>query len=541
MPAPCTSARAGRESGSVTTLHRILLYLGLAAALLALLSTAAVYSYGRFVRGALGEPGHALPVAADETLFDRIVAPLTAARPGQSGMALLDDNVAAFALRAFAAREAGRSLDLQYYIWHADRTGTLLLRELLRAADRGVRVRLLLDDVNAQDKDASLLALDRHPLIEVRLFNPGRNRDGVWLRAVELLLRAVSLNRRMHNKAWIADGRVAIVGGRNIGDEYFDASGRVNFQDTDLMLVGPAVEQTSAIFDAFWNSRAVIPIAALHPSTPAEPLEALRARLDAAAGQAPDSPWVQSLTGPGGVAARLTGRQPLTWSERVRVVSDPPEKASPVAAGQSREHWLLNELLPLVGEARREALLVSPYFVPGEEGSRWLAQRVQEGVDVRVLTNSLAATDVALVHAGYSRYRRPLLDGGIRIHELKAVQRTRIGLVGSSGASLHTKAMVVDGLHGFVGSFNIDPRSAQLNTEMGVLFSDEELAGRLRRMFLRFSGPEASYRLQNGGDGLRWIDGEGPGARTWTHDPETGFWRRALIAVMRWLPIESQL
>ncbi|MEE7561412.1 phospholipase D family protein, partial [Xanthomonas sp. Kuri4-2] len=193
---------------------------------------------------------------------------------------VLSDNVDAFAVRALAARAAGRSLDLQYYMWHPDFTGNLLYTELLRAADRGVRVRLLIDDMNVHGSTSVLASLDRHPLIEVRLFNPTRAREGTVMRAVELLLRLVSVNRRMHNKAWIADGRLAVVGGRNVGDEYFDAARETNFMDTDAAVVGPAVAQASGIFDAYWNSRTAVPLAALVQAAP-DALQKLRAHLDA--------------------------------------------------------------------------------------------------------------------------------------------------------------------------------------------------------------------------------------------------------------------
>lgn len=525
------------------TVRRMLVKLLLFATLFTLLSIAALYSYGRFAERSLGAPSTALPVAAGATMLDRVMAPQLAQRPNQSGTALIDENLEAFALRALSAREAGRSIDVQYYIWHNDVTGRLLVRELLRAADRGVRVRVLLDDINARGQDAAILALDSHPLIEVRIFNPGRNRDGIWRRGVEMALRAVSLNRRMHNKAWIVDGRVALVGGRNIGDEYFDAAEQVNFQDADLLLVGPAVQQTSDIFDRFWNSRAVIPIRALHvgKDAGAPDLQAVRASLDAMAGDYAASPYLRQLTDTQQLQAHLDGRLRLHWSEQVQVLSDPPEKAAPLASLQRSEHWLMHSLLPLLTQARQEALLTSPYFVPGAALSATLGEKVAAGVRVSVLTNSLAATDVALVHAGYARYRQVLLDGGVQLFELKTLHRKRMSLTGSSRASLHTKAVVVDGERGFVGSFNLDPRSAQLNTEMGVLFNDPALAADMRALFLHSTASDTSYRLFLADGALRWSDATEEPAKVWTHDPEAGFWRRALVSVMRWLPIESQL
>jgi putative cardiolipin synthase len=517
-----------------------------AAAIFAALSATAVYSYGRFARHSQGPAGHAIPPdGPTTTALDRLVEPLTAARPDQTGILLVDDNREAFELRALTARDAGRSLDLQYYIWKDDDTGRLLVREALRAADRGVRVRVLLDDINARSKDRAILALDSHPRIEVRLFNPARNRDGAWRRAGEMLLRAVSLNRRMHNKAWIVDGRVAIVGGRNVGDEYFDAAQQVNFQDADLLLVGPAVAQASAIFDEFWNSAAVIPIRALHRMRWRRRhrlLPDVREVLEALALGKAESPWLGRMSDESlGLASRVGTPDRLAWSSDVEVVSDPPEKAAPFSGQQMSERWLVHRLARLMAGAQREALLTSPYFVPGAQAAAQLVARSRAGSSVRVLTNSLAATDVALVHAGYSKYRKGLLAGGVRIHELKPVHHKRIGLLGSRRASLHTKAMVVDARRGFVGSFNLDPRSAQLNTEMGVLFTDSTLAARLRALFQRSTAPSASYRVYLHHGALCWEDDERQGGSAWTHEPETTLARRALIAIVRWLPIESQL
>ena len=523
----------------------MLLMVILGLALFAALSALALYSYGRFARTARGRPGHALAPDGPSTAIDRVVAPLTDANPGKTGALLIDDNREAFELRALTARDAGRSLDLQYYIWNDDDTGRLLVREVLHAAERGVRVRVLLDDINARGKDRAILALDSHPNIEIRLFNPSRNRDDAWFRGIEMLLRAVSMNRRMHNKAWIADGCVAILGGRNVGNEYFDAAEQVNFQDADLLLVGPAVAQASAIFDVFWNSEAVIPISALHRMPwrrRRRLLPEVRQALDRLAQDRPDSPWLGRLAEPSSsLPSRLPPSGRLVWSGYVQVASDPPEKAAPFEQEQELDRWLVHRLTPLMAEPAWEALLTSPYFVPGEAVAAQLVAKARDGTDVRVLTNSLVATDVALVHAGYSNYRKTLLEGGVQIHELKPVHRTRIGLVGSRRASLHTKAIVVDGRRGFVGSFNLDPRSIQLNTEMGVLFDDVQLGGQLRALFERSSAPQASYRVYLENGTLRWADAAEVGGRVWAREPEAGFWRRALVSVMRWLPIESQL
>ncbi|MBP8098762.1 MAG: phospholipase D family protein, partial [Arenimonas sp.] len=269
----------------------------------------------------------ALPVAT-VTKLDSVIAPANAAHPGESGFRLVPSGVEAFALRALTARSAGRSLDVQYYIWHDDLTGKLLAKELVEAADRGVRVRLLLDDMDARAKNFALAGLDAHPNIEVRLFNPFGSRKGSGSKAVELTFGLSRLNHRMHNKAWIADNRIAIAGGRNVGDEYFSAGEGVNFIDLDFAIIGPAVEKLSASFDDYWNSVAVWPVATLSPELAnQQSLDAIRARAGAVAAEAAASAWVQSLAGDDAVKQIGSGKLKFHWTPRWRVASDDPLKA----------------------------------------------------------------------------------------------------------------------------------------------------------------------------------------------------------------------
>jgi len=505
--------------------------------LLALASLLSIYSYGRFAKRARGQVSNALPVEEAGTELDRMVAPILARHTGENGLMLLSGNLHAFAVRAHAARAAGRSLDLQYYYWRDDLTGGLLAKEVIAAAERGVRVRVLLDDINTRGEDAANLALDSHPNIEVRLFNPSRNRESSLRRGLEMLLRAFRTTRRMHNKAWIADGRMAVVGGRNIGDAYFDASETANFRDMDVLLLGPVVSQAAAIFDRFWNCAAAIPVASLAGARRRD-LSELKTRLDArtAAGQA--APYLARLIEERDARAVLTGNRRFHWTNEAKVVSDPPGKAW----GESEENWLHAVLFAALMSVETEMEITSPYFIPGERSVRELEGLVAKGVGVTVLTNSLAATDVAAVHGAYAAYRKSLLEAGVRLFELKPrAERGGISLFGSSGASLHTKAFTVDRRSGFVGSFNFDPRSASLNTEMGVLFEDEELAREIHGVFAEQIGPRASYRLSLESGGLVWTDGSGEQARVWRHEPEASVWRRLTASVIGLLPIESQL
>jgi putative cardiolipin synthase len=346
---------------------RILAVISACLALLALASLVSVYTYGRFAKQARGAPSTALPVSEDATALDRFISPTLKTHPGQTGMMMLANNLHAFAARAHSARSAGRSLDLQYYYWRDDLTGGLLGKEVIAAAQRGVRVRILLDDINTRGGDGTYLAFDRHPNIEVRLFNPARTRASPLRRGVELLLRAMSATRRMHNKAWIVDGRVAIVGGRNIGDAYFDAAETANFRDMDLLLVGPAVEQTASIFDDFWNSASAIPIEALSGQDKGE-LPKLNAKLDTLVTTVPAAPYMRRLIEEQNAQAMLVGDRRFHWTAEAKVVSDPPEKAQ----GNASEDWLAKAIFPVLFGATSQAEIISPYFIPGDEGVRRL-------------------------------------------------------------------------------------------------------------------------------------------------------------------------
>ena len=485
-------------------------------------------------------PGQLALPAGTSTKLDGVIAPAMAAHPGQSGFRLVPSGVEAFALRALSARAAGRSLDVQYYIWHDDLTGKLLAKELVDAAGRGVRVRLLLDDMDARAKNFALAGLDAHPNIEVRLFNPFGSRQGGAGKVAELSTGFSRLNHRMHNKAWIADNRIAIAGGRNVGDEYFAAGEGVNFIDLDFAMVGPAVEQMSASFDQYWNSAAVWPMATLSPELANQAsLDSLRAHAEALATEAAASPWIQALAGSDAVQQIQAGKLQFHWTSNWRVLSDDPLKAlgadDPIARSA-----VLRGFTEVLGQARRSIVLISPYFVPGERGSAGLIEAVKRGPKVSILTNSLAANDVAAVHGGYSKYRDRLIDGGISLWELKPDpnQSGKSSMAGSSGASLHSKSAIIDDETSFVGSFNLDPRSVALNCEQGVFVTDPEVSAELAAMFARVTAGDVSWRVDHDAKGkLRWTDGK----RTLYEEPDASLSRRFQAKLFRWLPFESQL
>jgi len=478
-------------------------------------------------------PSVALADTAD-TRLGRLLAAPVAAHPGKTGIYALGVPGDAFAARVLLAGAADRSLDVQYYIWHDDQTGRLMAEALWRAAERGVRVRLLLDDNGIAGLDAMLAALDAHPNIEVRLYNPFVQRSA---RALGYLTDFGRLNRRMHNKSMTADNRMSIVGGRNIGNEYFGAGGEMVFEDLDVIAVGAAVREVSEAFDLYWNSDSAYPLAALVPPAGA----GAAARLEALFAEARADPravsYLRALRETRLARELLGGGLPIEWAD-ARVVRDDPAKTLDTSG--RTDVLLLAQLLRTTTPAEKSFDLISPYFVPGEEGTAALVALAQRGVTVRVLTNSYAATDVGAVHAGYARRREALLRAGVRLYELKpsAASDEAKAKPGHSSASLHAKTSATDGARLFVGSFNFDQRSALLNTEMGLLIDSPALAQRLARA-LDERLPRAAYevRLAKGG-GLEWIDRAGGSPARLTAEPGTGPLRRAWIGLLSLLPIE---
>ena len=450
------------------------------------------------------------PLPGVNAPLDRTVSVVEAEHVGESGFRLVIEGTEAFVIRARSAQLAVRSLDVQTYIWHADTTGLYLAQQVLQAADRGVQVRLLVDDFDARAKNAGFAAFAAHPNIDVRLFNPFASRSGGLRLASEGARDFGRINRRMHNKSWIADNRIALVGGRNLGDEYFGASDEVNFVDLDFAMVGPVVRDISASFDRFWNSSAAWPMELLDPeASNADALTRLRTMLDERSAGGRDSRYAQALRDNDGVQRLVQGDWALQWSAKYQFVSDDPSKVTMQERDESRAA-VGAALVPMIGNSAHSLEIISPYFVPGDAGSARLIERVKAGASVQVLTNSLAANDVASVHGGYSRHRQALIAGGVQVFELKPLSsgKAEASLTGSSGASLHTKALTSDGKTLFVGSYNLDPRSTWLNTEQGVLVEDATLAAQLSGIFaLQTAGIRAwQVTLEDGS--LRWGDGK---------------------------------
>ena len=481
----------------------------------------------------------AIPVSAGDGAIDEVVGRAEASHPGESGFRLVSDGREAFAIRHLTARAAARSLDVQTYIWHDDVTGLLLATALLEAAERGVKVRMLLDDMDARAKQYVMAGLDAHPNIEIRVFNPLASRSGTLSMAFEFLGRFSRLNHRMHNKSWVADNRLAIVGGRNIGDEYFAASDEVNFVDLDFAMIGPVVRDVSASFDRFWNSAAAYPVAVLQKDPPAEAdLQALKDRFGPAYEKAKQGPYAESLQRDDAIQRMTAGDWPMTWTREYRFVSDEPLKAKNEDESVERSAVAV-ALRDAVLRTEKSVSIISPYFVPGERATGWLVDAAQAGKQVGILTNSLAANDVAAVHGGYSQYRKDLLKGGVALWELKPERGEAIdsSLFGSSGASLHTKALTIDGKVLFVGSFNLDPRSAILNTEQGVLVGSPELARQLEDLFDLKTAPQSAWRVSLVDGELRWADHQ----EEFDEEPLASAGRRFQAWFARVFPVESQL
>lgn len=511
-----------------------LLWLALIVALIVGASLFALWSFGRFAKSARGPQTHALPRGLRPSPFDALIDPLEAAHPGESAAATLFDNLDAFAARFESIRRAARSIDLQYYIWRDDITGNLLAGELLAAADRGIRVRILLDDVNVLGLDPLWFNLNGHPRVEMRIFNPIQHRHNALRRGIEMALALVRYNRRMHTKSWTVDGRIAILGGRNIGDTYFDAARRRkrNSLDADMLLTGPVVHEVEQMFDTYWNSEMALPITAL-ASERINDLVSFRRRIGALKRHRRGADYLaRALSGP----EDLPGLDRLVWSSTFRLIADPPEKAR----GEKREEWLPMKLGRVIHRAERRVEMMSPYFVPGKPGMEQIAALRAKGVEVAMLTNALANTDHSVVHGAYRRYRTPLLANGTEIYEYAPTDRGA-----RRGRMLHAKTFLIDNRVGFVGSFNYDLRSAFLNTEIGVIFEAPELVEELLTFHAEAMSPRNAFRLSLHGRWIRWDQTLDDTAQSdlpeiW-YEPDAGPARRALSWVVGHLPIHSYL
>ena len=488
-------------------------------------------------------PSHVI-TETSSTRLGRAIEPVLAKHPGKSGFHALIEGTDAFAARVLLVHNAEKTLDIQYYIWHDDLTGKVLHNQLLAAADRGVRVRLLLDDLDTAGKDEMLHIIDAHPNIEIRLFNPFANRKH---RIGDILTDTSRINRRMHNKSLTADNQATIFGGRNIGDEYFDAAEGVGFSDLDVLAIGPVVTEVSQSFDLYWNSQWVYPLAAFkkEDSIDANQIEAFRRQSDKFIKAAKDTAYAAALRELDITKLPSVAELDYSWG-KWKLVYDHPTKVE--AEYVRKETHLAPTLKEGMDKAQNELLIVSPYFVPGTNFTNYLVGLVKKGVRVRIMTNSLAANDVPMVHAGYMRYREDLVKGGVELYEFKAIKgaskdtkKTKAKWSGSSRASLHGKFLGFDQRYMFVGSFNLDARSVALNTELGVFFKSPEYAQMLAEAFDQRAMLKG-YRVLLTEDGeLQWVTLENGKEVRFDVEPETGFWKRFGAGFMSVFVPESQL
>ncbi|HEX4549001.1 phospholipase D family protein [Pseudomonas sp.] len=480
------------------------------------------------------EPSQALP--ASNSSFGRSIQAQAAPWQGRSGFRLLSNSTEAFTARAELIRNAQTSLDLQYYIVHDGVSTRMLVEELLKAADRGVRVRILLDDTTSDGLDTIIATLAAHPQIQIRLFNPlhlGRS-TGVT-RAAGRLFNLSLQHRRMHNKLWLADNSVAIVGGRNLGDEYFDAEPNLNFTDIDMLSVGPVAEQLGHSFDQYWNSALSKPIDEFLSSQPsAKDLQNTRTRLEESLDETRKQNhalYQQLMTFK--TAPRMdVWRKELIWAWN-QALWDAPSKV--LAKNEPDPQLLLTtQLAPELRSVGKELIMISAYFVPGQPGLVYLTGRADAGVSVSLLTNSLEATDVPAVHGGYAPYRKALLEHGVKLYELRRQPGDNYGSgphlfysksFRGSDSSLHSKAMIFDRQKAFIGSFNFDPRSVLWNTEVGVLVDSPELAERVRELALQGMAPALSYQAKLQDGKIVWVTEDNGQMHTLTKEPGS-WWRR---------------
>ena len=475
----------------------------------------------------------------EDTRLGRALVPLVAQHPGVSGFHVFDEPHDAFAARVLLADRADRSIDAQYFIWHADAVGTLMWQALWAAAERGVRVRLLLDDANTYGLDSELAALDAHPNIELRLYNPFVQRGS---RGFAYASDFGRLNRRMHNKSFVVDNQASVVGGRNIADEYFGAAEALGFADLDVVAIGPVVAEVSREFDLYWNSASAYPAAYFVGAGGAAAEAALKARFAAVESDPRARGYVEAVRASALVQQLLAGRLDFEWNT-AQVLYDDPGKTLD-GAGRN-DLLLLPVLMQRMGEPRKSIDIVSPYFVPGAEGTAALVAMAKRGVRVRVLTNSLASSDERVVHAGYMKRRHDCCARESSCTSCARAPPTARCACAAASARPRWRACMPrpsrwTGSACFVGSFNFDLRSARLNTEMGLVIDNPVFSADLAQVF--DEGLHRGFyevRIAPDGQNLQWVE-RGPSGELVVHDvdPETTAWQRLQVGFLAGLPID---
>ncbi|HSQ04392.1 MAG TPA: phospholipase D family protein, partial [Burkholderiales bacterium] len=496
---------------------------------------------------ALAQPG--------ETRFGRQFADAARVHGENSGFRMLAVGVDGFLARVQMVNAAERTVDLQYFIFRADETGQLLTDAVLRAADRGVRVRVLIDDGETIVGDDQLVALDAHPQIEVRVFNPFAYRGhSNFLRGMEFMLSNARLDYRMHNKLMVVDNAVALIGGRNIGDQYFQIDPESQVADDDVFAAGPIVKALSGTFDEFWNSAMAIPVRALATGTTSDAaLAEYRKVLSEHRQQvkADGTDYASRVATGEPLAGMVSGRLPLVWAH-VQLVYESPEKKRVDKEGMVGR-LMHRPVAKAVAAVQSELLMVTPYFIPGDEGMQLFGDLRKRNVRVRILTNSLESANVLAAQSGYIRYRRPLLEEGVEIHEVRSLLGNARGsgqtakMTHYGNYSLHAKLFVFDRERLFIGSMNFDQRSMHLNTEIGLIIDSPELARQTAARFEAMVSPPNSYAvtLLPGEEGraprLVWRTEEEGEAVEYDSEPERSSGQRLKVKLLSLLPLDAEL
>ena len=479
-----------------------------------------------------GEASAAIPVS-EETNLGRTFLPLMADHEGKTGVIPLADGRDALVSRIMLARAAQETIDVQYYIWQTDTTGWILLDELRMAAERGVRVRMLLDDNGIPGLDNVLADLAEMDNVEIRLFNPFTLRQPKLLSYVFDPFR---LNRRMHNKSMTVDGVATVIGGRNIGDIYFAYGEGTAYFDYDVLAVGPGAEDVSQDFDRYWTSGSSYnALDILDPSDGG--LDELASAVAQATQSSQASEYAKVLNSGPVISRLLAGEDLFEWTT-VKLISDDPSKGLGEA---DRSDLLLGRLAEIMGRPERSLDLVSAYLIPGAAGTALFEDYLESGVETRLVTNSLEATDVPIVHSAWMGYRDQLVRAGAEVLELrsrpgKTETSSLSQILTGSQSSLHAKTFAVDGERIFIGSFNFDPRSAALNTEMGFLVESSQIA---RALSESLDQTEVFYQVSEDSDGkIQWTETVDDAPKVWAEEPNTSTMQRIMVKIMSYLPFE---
>ena len=491
---------------------------------------------------------YAFNTPTDDTSLAKIVLPLREQNPNLTGYHVLYDPLEALAARIELINKAEKSLDLQYYIWDNDKIGALALHAMIKAADRGVKIRLLVDDNNAKKMEGIYMALDQHTNIDVKLYNPYRFRH---FRPVDMVLDLKRINRRMHNKSFIADNQIALIGGRNMSNQYYNVSDNYQFSDVDVMLVGAASDEIIHSFDEYWNDDYAFPVRQLvNPRHYSLRFDSLKQQLDDYNQEATVVNYLDLANRSHAFDDWLNNKIQFDWV-KAEVVKDSPSK---IKSKAKKEEHLNFQLLNRLDKPEQSVDIVSAYFVPEKKGAERLKNLRADGIKVRVLTNSFQANDVPLVHAFYSKYRQDLLENDIQLYEFlsrpdaenlntntkELAEKSKVSLKGLSRSSLHAKLMAIDEKQVFIGSFNFDPRSAYLNTEIGVLLNSPRLAKAVHYTMDENLSKYAYKLVLNADQQINWkIKLSNGQTRIYPREPKIKWWQKAGVKFVSWLPLEG--